>query len=137
MDLASLGRKVAPAIELIPRKLAQCTCVTLCTPDGFNLCAIGVTAEQVGKMAALTSSLISLGDAMQITICNEKNEAVDVITLQSGDTSSVGIKVPLAQQDYLLMLVSAKGAPLGLMLTIARNAAIEIRKLLAEDLCRA
>jgi hypothetical protein len=137
MDLATLGRKVAPAIELIPRKLAQCTCATLCTADGFNLCSIGVTAEQLGKMAALTSSLISLGDAMQNTIGNANNEAVDVITLQSGDTSSVGIKVPLAQQGYLLMLVSAQGAPLGVILTIARNAALEVRKLLAEDLCQA
>jgi predicted regulator of Ras-like GTPase activity (Roadblock/LC7/MglB family) len=129
MDSAAMGRLVLPAFEVIPKKLPQCVCAMLCTPEGFNLCSIGVTPDQLGKVAALTSSLISLGEATVNAVNNTPGSQLDVLTLQSGELSTVGIKVPHAG-GHLLLLLSAKAAPLGVMLTVARAAAQQVRELL-------
>jgi predicted regulator of Ras-like GTPase activity (Roadblock/LC7/MglB family) len=129
MDSAALGRFVLPAFEVIPKRLPQCVCAMLCTPEGFNLCSIGVTVDQLGKIAALTSSLISLGEATVQAIHSAQHPALDVLTLQSGDLTTVGIKVPHVN-GHLLLLVTAQAAPLGAILTIARSTAERIKELL-------
>jgi len=129
MDSAALGRFVLPAFEVIPKRLPQCVSAMLCTQEGFNLCSIGVTADQLGKIAALTSSLISLGEATVQVANGNKNQALDVLTLQAGDLTTVGIKVPHVT-DYLLLLVTARAAPLGAILTVARSTAERVKELL-------
>lgn len=129
MDSAALGRFVLPAFEVIPKRLPQCLCAMLCTPEGFNLCSIGVTADQLGKIAALTSSLISLGEATVQVVNGSAEQSLDVLTLQAGDVTTVGIKVPHIT-GYLLLLVTARAAPLGTILTIARSTAERVKELL-------
>lgn len=129
MDAAEMGRLVLPAFEVIPRKLPQCLCAMLCTPEGFNLCSIGITADQLGKVAALTSSLISLGEATVNAVASTPGNPLDVLTLQSGENTTVGIKVPYAS-GHLLLLITAKATPLGVILTVARSAAQQVRELL-------
>ena len=129
MDSAALGRFVLPAFEVIPKRLPQCVSAMLCTPEGFNLCSIGVTADQLGKIAALTSSLISLGEATVQVATGNKDQALDVLTLQAGDLTTVGTKVPHVT-GYLLLLVTARAAPLGAILTVARSTAERVKELL-------
>lgn len=129
MDSAEMGRQVLPAFEVIPRRLPQCVCAMLCTPEGFNLCSVGVTPDQLGKIAALASSLISLGEATVNAVNNRQGDALDVLTLQSGDFTTVGIKVD-QPGGHLLLLLTAKAAPLGAILTVARSTADKVRELL-------
>jgi predicted regulator of Ras-like GTPase activity (Roadblock/LC7/MglB family) len=129
MDSAAMGRLVLPAFEVIPKKLPQCVCAMLCTPEGFNLCSIGVTPDQLGKVAALASSLISLGEATVNAVNNTPGGELDVLTLQAGELTTVGIKVPHVS-GYLLLMVSARSTPLGAILTVARSTAQRVQELL-------
>ena len=63
MDSLALGQFFLPTIEKMAVRIPQLRCAVLCTPDGFNICSLGLTENQVGKMAALSSSLLSVGDA--------------------------------------------------------------------------
>lgn len=129
MDSVALGKFVLPAFEALPKKLPSYTCAVLCTPEGFNICSIGLSSDQIGKMAALTSSLIAIGEASVNSISPQPNANLDALTLQSGDLTTVCIKVPHVV-GYLLLLVSARAAPLGAILMVARSTADRVRELL-------
>lgn len=128
-DSVAFGSFVQPALEALPQRLPQKGSAVLCSPDGFNLCSVGVTADQIGKMAALTSSLIAIGEATATAIHTEPSpsEELDLLTLQSGSLTTVCIKVP-HKGTYLLLMVSAHTTPLGVVLTVARSVADEVRK---------
>ena len=58
MDSVALGRYVLPALETLAGWLPHLRCATLCTADGFNVCSIGITEKQLGRLAALAGSLL-------------------------------------------------------------------------------
>lgn len=129
MDSVALGHFVLPAFEPLPKKLPGCLCAVLCTPDGFNLCSIGVSNDQLGKIAALASSLIAISEATLRAVQDNEASQLDVVTLQSGDVTTVGIKVPHVV-NYLLLLISARATPLGVLLNVARSTADKVKELL-------
>jgi predicted regulator of Ras-like GTPase activity (Roadblock/LC7/MglB family) len=74
MDSMAMGKRAIPAMDRLAERLPQLRCAVLCTADGFNVCSIGVTEQQLGKMAALTGSLFTMGAA---TLASLDEEPVD------------------------------------------------------------
>jgi hypothetical protein len=70
----------------------------LCTADGFNVCSIGVNETQLGKLAALSGSLFTMGAAtlgshhrLELAGCNAQAAAVALFTqFTSGLGSALG-----------------------------------------------
>ena len=47
MDSLALGQLFLPAIQKMASRIPKLRCAVLCTPDGFNLCSLGLTEDQV------------------------------------------------------------------------------------------
>ncbi|MEY4754554.1 MAG: hypothetical protein RJA44_2229 [Pseudomonadota bacterium] len=131
MDSVALGRFVLPAMERLAACLPQLRCAALCTGDGFNVCSIGVTEAQLGKMAALAGSLLTLGDAMLASLApaDAATLPLEVLTLQTGSWITVAVRVAAPGRPLVLM-ISATQAPLGVLHLRARQSAQEISELL-------
>lgn len=126
MDSIAMGKLVLPAMEKLPARLQHLQAAVLCTEDGFNVCSIGVGEEQLGKMAALSSSLLTIGQAtVQSLASGSGASSLDVLSLQSADWTIVGVRVPHPSQPLVLML-SARNTPLGVLHLSARQACEDI-----------
>lgn len=130
MDSLAMGQLVLPTLEKLAARVPHVRCVVLCTPDGFNLCSIGLQEAQVGKMAALSSSLLSVGDATIGSLASEELTIppLDVVTLEADGLHVVGAKVVYADGHLVLMVASR--APLGVVLMGVKSAAATIKELL-------
>lgn len=128
MDSLALGQFVLPVMEKLPAKLPQLRSAVLCTEDGFNVCSIGVTEDQLGKMAALASSLLTMGEATVHNLMSGTTpKSLEVLTLQAGPWTTVGVRVGSASRPLVLM-VSATDTPLGVLHLSARQVAEEVRQ---------
>ncbi len=140
MDSLAIGRRFSPFIEKMASRIAQLQCAMLCTPDGFNLCSIGLNEEQVGKMAALSSSLFSVGAAAVNSLTSESaanvassaegsvSAPLNYLTLEAGGLQIVSTKIIRPAGDFILM--AAARAPLGVVLVGVRSTVMDIQKLL-------
>jgi predicted regulator of Ras-like GTPase activity (Roadblock/LC7/MglB family) len=130
MDSLALGKFFQPALEKMAARIPSLRCVVLCTSDGFNLCSIGLTEDQVGKMAALSSSLLSVGEAVVSTLVPENTSpgGLDIMTMEANGVQLVGTRIHRSG-GYLILMAAAK-APLGLVLVGVKATADEVRKLL-------
>lgn len=110
-------------------KIPRLHCGVLCTPDGFNLCSIGLTEDRVGKMAALTSSLLSVGEAVVSSLGSENTGSggLDVITMEASGVQIVSTRI--TRSDGYLILMAAANAPLGVVLVGVKAAADAVRSL--------
>lgn len=124
----ALSAALRPIFEPLTRKLPNHGCAMLCSPDGMNLCAIGLKPEQLGKLGALTSSLVAIAEATTKAVTIEEPRELAELTLLAGAATSVCIKVPF-RKAHLLLIVSAEATPLGVVLTVARVTAEQITKL--------
>lgn len=129
MDSVALGRYVLPAMERLSGRLAHLRCAALCTADGFNICSIGISEAQLGKMAALAGSLLTLGDATLSSLSNDADVKLDLLTLEAGQWITVAVRV-VAPGEPLVLMVSATQTPLGVLHLRARQTAEEISALL-------
>ena len=130
MDSVALGRFVLPAMEKLSERLPHLCCASLCTADGFNVCSIGITEQQLGKMAALSGSLLTLGEAMLNNLsASTPGPVLDIMTLEAGTWIIVAVRVAAPGQPLVLTL-SATQTPLGVLHLRARQTAEEISSLL-------
>ena len=97
-------------------RIPNLQCAVLCTPDGFNICSLGLNENQVGKMAALSSSLFSVGDATVASVSSEEfaSGLLDLITLEAGGLQIVSTKI--ARYNSHMVLLAGARAPLGVVL---------------------
>ncbi|OGB41511.1 MAG: hypothetical protein A2W72_01075 [Burkholderiales bacterium RIFCSPLOWO2_12_67_14] len=111
-------------------RIPRLRCAVLCTSDGFNLCSIGLTEDQVGKMAALSSSLLSVGEAVVSTLVPENTGSggLDIMTMEANGIQLVGTRIH--RSGGYLILMAAANAPLGLVLVGVKATADEVRVLL-------
>lgn len=116
MDSIALGQIFLPALQKMATRIPHLRCAVLCTPDGFNLCSLGLTESQVGKMAALSSSLLSVGDATVASLAQGDDipGALDLMTLEANGLQIVSVKIHRTGSP-LVLLVGAK-ASLGVVL---------------------
>ena len=133
MDSLAIGRRFSPFVEKMVNRIPQLQCAMLCTPDGFNLCSIGLNEEQVGKMAALSSSLLSVGDATVSSLAAEDGSqaaGLEMLTMEANGLQIVTTKINRAGGHMVLM--AGARAPLGVVLVGVKATAADLIKLLAE-----
>lgn len=130
MDSLALGQLFLPALEKMATRIPRLRCAVLCTPDGFNLCSLGLSEDQVGKMAALSSSLLSVGDAAVSSLETPDQPAgpLDMLTLEANGLQIVTTKIP--RSDRHLILMAGARAPLGVVLVGVKATVEDMRKLL-------
>lgn len=129
MNSEALGRFVLPAMEQLPRRIPKLGAAVLCTPDGFNICSLGVDEKQVGKLAALSGSLLSVGNATMSELRPELGtQSMDLLTLQAGPFQVLGIKVR-KPDGHLILMAAAEHTALGLMIIGMQAVADAIEKL--------
>ncbi len=130
MDSLALGQLFLPALQKMSVRIPNLQCAVLCTPDGFNICSLGLNENQVGKMAALSSSLFSVGDATVVSISPQDSASgmLDLITLEAGGLQIVSIKI--ARPTGHMVLLAGARAPLGVVLLGVKATAADVLKLL-------
>ncbi|MDY6054901.1 roadblock/LC7 domain-containing protein [Micrococcus sp.] len=129
-----IGTMALPRLERLQREVPEIRSVTLCTADGMNLCSLGVSQEDVGRLAALNSSLYAIASS-QAEIVSEgaASPTQTMVSLSTGRGHAVltsFVQPPLGQ---LLLSVSADSAQLGFLVVRAREAAAGIQQWLAEE----
>ncbi|MBP7493056.1 MAG: hypothetical protein KA803_13280 [Rhodoferax sp.] len=130
MNSLALGQHFLPALEKLALRIPQLRCAMLCTPDGFNLCSLGLSENQVGKMAALSSSLLSVGDAAVSSLATPEAPAtpMELMTMEADGLQIVCVKIE-RPDSYLILMASAR-SPLGVILMGVKATANDICKLL-------
>lgn len=132
MDSMAMGKRAVPAMELLAARLPQLRSAVLCTGDGFNVCSIGVTESQLGKLAALASSLFTMGEATLSSLSDGDTTGsppgLDVLTLEAAGSILVAVQVPHPTQPLVLM-IGARSTPLGVLHLRARQSADELGRL--------
>lgn len=141
MDSLAIGRRFSPCIEKMASRITQLQCAMLCTPDGFNLCSLGLNEDQVGKMAALSSSLFSVGDAAVDSLNIDGNApasrlspdgnsapALNYLTMEARGLQIVCTKIIRPAGNFILM--AAARTSLGVVLVGVKATVADIQKLL-------
>jgi predicted regulator of Ras-like GTPase activity (Roadblock/LC7/MglB family) len=93
MDSMAMGKRAIPAMDRLAERLPQLRCAVLCTADGFNICSIGVTEQQLGKMAALTGSLFTMGAATLASLDEDTLAAASPVDGQSQAQTHAGASI--------------------------------------------
>lgn len=129
MDSLALGQLFLPAIEKMATRIPKLRCAVLCTPDGFNLCSMGLTEDQVGKLAALSSSLLSVAHATvdSLALQGAGPSHLEMLTMESDGLQIVTTKI-LRPQGHLVLMAGAQ-APLGVVLLGVKATAADLRDL--------
>jgi predicted regulator of Ras-like GTPase activity (Roadblock/LC7/MglB family) len=138
MDSMAMGKRAIPAMDRLAERLPQLRCAVLCTADGFNVCSIGVNEQQLGKMAALTGSLFTMGAATLASLDDDTSNVtairrtspgeLGVLTLEASGCIIVAVQVPHATQT-LVLLIAAQHTALGVLHLRARQSAEELGEL--------
>lgn len=140
MDSLALGQHFSPCLEKMAGRIAHLQFAMLCTPDGFNLCSLGLNEDQVGKMAALSSSLFSVGEAAVDSIslpgdaaheppatADGASTALSYLTLEARGLQIVTTKINRPAGHFILM--AAARASLGVVLVGVKATVADIEKL--------
>lgn len=137
MDSLAIGQRFSPCIEKMASRIPQLHCAMLCTPDGFNLCSVGLDEEQVGKMAALSSSLFTVGDAAVDNLHlpedaarhgADTDAALSYLTLEARGLQIITTQIVRPAGNFILM--AASRASLGVVLVGVKATVADIQKLL-------
>ena len=131
MDSLALGQIFLPALEKMATRIPHLRCAVLCTPDGFNLCSLGLTEDQVGKMAALSSSLLSVGDATIASLSPEGTPAapLEILTMEANGLQIVSTKIHRPGAGDLVLMAAAQTS-LGVVLVGVKSTVVDLLKLL-------
>ncbi|GAB95130.1 putative regulator of Ras-like GTPase activity (Roadblock/LC7/MglB family) [Kineosphaera limosa] len=129
-----IGRTALPRLERIRDALPTMTSAMLSTADGLNLCCLGVAQEDVGRLAALNSSLFAVSSA-QAEIVSEAgvHPGQAMVSISTGHGHLVLVSFVQPPLGHLLLAVSAQEAQLGTMVVIVRRSAEEIRTWLSAN----
>ena len=131
MNSVALGNFVLPAMQELPKRVPKLTAAVLCTPDGFNVCSLGIDEKQVGKLAALSGSLLSVGSATLAELKPDlAQQPPELLTIKSGDFQIIGLRVR-QPQGHLMLTLAAESTPLGVMIVGGQLVADKIEKLFA------
>jgi predicted regulator of Ras-like GTPase activity (Roadblock/LC7/MglB family) len=129
MSSRGLGQFVLPTMEQLQQRIPKLATAVLCTSDGFNVCSLGVDENQVGKLAALAGSMLSVGNATLNELKSDLGEqSMEMLTLKAGEFQILGMKVHKPNGPLILM-VAAPHTALGVMIVGAQVVAAEIEKL--------
>jgi predicted regulator of Ras-like GTPase activity (Roadblock/LC7/MglB family) len=129
MDSQALGSLFLPPLQDLFRRIPRLQCAALFTVDGVNICAIGLSEQQLGKMAALSASAIAIGDA---SFANLRNQPEDRPAMQALIMESEGLQIVsqrIIRPGGDLILMAAADAALGVVLLGMRQTDQALRAL--------
>lgn len=127
-DLQRYGQIALPAMEALPNKLNNLISAMLCTPEGFNVCAIGFENEKVAKMAAVSSSLYAMAKSVLTAFSEKKDSTIDTISIHSHNMDILGKKIDIEKDRSLILIIASKKTQPGLQLYAARSIEQELQK---------
>ncbi|AKU18968.1 hypothetical protein VV02_15320 [Luteipulveratus mongoliensis] len=127
---AHLGRALMPTLRELHENLKGFTCAMICTADGFNLCTLGMDEAGVLRLAALTSSMHSIADAVTQAVHDDAERRIDLLTVTDQDSTVVVLAIRDPMLGKLLLWVATEHDTLGALLVHARRAAAQIRQFL-------
>jgi len=132
MESLAIGQRVLPPLERLASRIPNLRFASLCTVDGFNLCSIGLHEDQVGKMAALSSSLLSMGNAAVQSLlgADRSVQTMETITMEASGLHLVCESIARPGKASPLILFAAAQAPLGVVLFAVKSTAGDVVKLL-------
>jgi predicted regulator of Ras-like GTPase activity (Roadblock/LC7/MglB family) len=119
-----LGHSLMPILEKLAASMPRFRSAMICTADGFNLCALGADPEAVDRLAALSSSMQSMAEAI-IQGLDHRGQRLETINLSHGSGHVVLVAVRGLSVGPLLVWVAAEET-LGLVLVRAKVAAAEV-----------
>jgi predicted regulator of Ras-like GTPase activity (Roadblock/LC7/MglB family) len=120
------GARLVPVLEQLAAALPSATGVLVSTADGFNLCALGLPADRVERVCAMTSALFSMGTT---ALPDDDPGQAELLTISTSEACTVVLAVPGLSLGAALLWVSARHETLGAMVYRARAAAAEITAL--------
>ncbi|MBW3086224.1 hypothetical protein KEM60_02435 [Austwickia sp. TVS 96-490-7B] len=124
-----IGKTALPRLEQLQANLPTMISAILSTADGLNLCSLGIAPEDVGRLAALNSSLFAVSSAQtEIIQGDEAAPNRTLVHLTSGETHIVMVSLVQEPLGHLLLSVSARDVQLGTVAVNVRNAADDIRR---------
>ena len=130
MDPLSLGKILHPHLEKMAKRIPHLRYAVLATLDGFNICSLGLTESHVGKMASLSGSLFSIGEAIveaaRDTGPSSGWENLDLQTFEASKLQIVNTRIPGSHPQLVLMVGAT--APLGVVLVGVRVTIQEIKQ---------
>lgn len=100
------------------------TAALVATTDGFEVSSVLHQALSAEKMAAMTSSILALGDAV---LGEADLKDCQNVVIESGDGLIVMLAVGDARKELLLSVIADRNAMLGQVLWAARRCCSEIR----------
>jgi predicted regulator of Ras-like GTPase activity (Roadblock/LC7/MglB family) len=124
--LTDLGLLLRPAFSAMIDRIPKIRYAVLCTPDGFNVCSTGVGNEQIGKMAAISSSLLVVGEALVTAATG--NTDLDILTMESQGMQIVSTRVTAGGRSIILLICAR--TPLGVILVNVKAAVPQLRTLM-------
>lgn len=130
---SAIGHAVLPKFLELKDRLPSMTAAMLCTADGLNLCAVGVSEEQVGHLAALNSSLYAVAAAHTEAIQGAPRDPSDLINVSTRIGHVVVAGIAPKALGPMLLSVAASDALLGLIHQNVRACAEELLTLLERD----
>jgi predicted regulator of Ras-like GTPase activity (Roadblock/LC7/MglB family) len=130
---AQIGRALTPTLRELSETIKGFTCAMICTADGFNLCTLGVDEAGVLRLAALTSSMHSIADAVTQAVHGEEDRRLDLLTLADRNSTIVVLAIRDLIIGKLLLWVATEDETLGALLVRSRRAAGQVRDLLHVD----
>ncbi len=137
-QIESTGKAALPVLIALAEQVDGLDGAMVCTADGYNLCAIGLEEHQVGRLAAMTSSLYSVSRAACSEIAvqtrgDSANGPLDQVTLRNGDTQYMVFPIEHEDLGYLLLGVWAKQVSLGELLMEAKISARKIADIVKDE----
>lgn len=137
-QIETTGEATLPVLQELVKRVPTIDGAMVCTADGYNLCALGLEEAQVGRLAAMTSSLFSVSGAACGAVAAQSrsgtSEALDQVTLRSGDSQYMIFPIKHDQLGYLLLSVWAKDVSLGELLMEAKISAREVERIVHDEL---
>ncbi len=128
-----IGRTALPRLEALRETIPTMTSAILCTADGMNLCAIGIEQDNVGRLAALNSSLFAIAASeAEIVSDGTASPQSTMVHMSTGQGHIVLASLVLSDLGQFLLAISAKDIPLGMLVVQTRQAAEDIRTWLKE-----
>ena len=122
-----------PAIQWFMSQTSGVTAVLVATSDGFEIASVLHQSLSAEKMAAMTSSILALGEAVLAEA--ELSDCQNVVI-----ESSKGLVVMLAigdpRNELLLSVIADRNAMLGQVLWAARRCCEQIRQSVATTATR-
>lgn len=133
--ISAIGNLVVDDIKELQTRLDGLFGAILTTADGFNICALGLENDNVGKAASLTSSMFSLTQAITETVLesakHKQPEGNQEVLITLGDIQIVAVQIKHPTLENLVLLVAAKDTAVGFLLTSVRLVVNKVEKKIA------